>query len=240
MKSLAILTGCLLMAVAGAGPALAQALADVAPWAKPYAGRWTLSGNSEGDPVCGLNLGTATAIGGAQVEISATCRRNYPFEDVAGWRLDGRSIVMIDALRKPLFRFAPAPDGSWMTILPGEKSVSLERGAPQRPRNLRELFEEGTFTLSGPDNAGACGFAVTVKSATGGPLEQGGRCPPRWKGKGWSSWSAAGDTLQLKDRKGGVILELIRADEFTFVSQASGGPWFFGPGVIDGSEVFDR
>lgn len=236
--ALLLALGALGLIAAGAKPAASDP--DHPAWAKPYAGRWTLSGVGEGDPVCGVTLGSGLAIGGASLEVSATCRRNYPFEDVAGWALRGKSIVFIDALRKPLFTFAPAPDKSLQATLPGDKGVTLERGAPDKPASLRALFDdEGTFTLSGPNNAAPCGFATSAGSATAGKLDQAGRCAAPWKGRGWASWSYEGGKLLLKDRRGAPILTLTRADEYTFVSEQPSGPVFFGPGVIDGSEMLE-
>lgn len=226
-----------LVCLAWTAPAMAQS--ELAPWAKPFAGRWTLSGGSEGDPVCGVALGAAPAIGGAQIDLSATCRRNYPFEDVAGWRLDGRTIILIDALRKPIFRFKAFDDKTWSANLLGKGTVFLERGAPEKPASLRALFEEATFTLSGPNNLAPCGFSLTVRTPTSGDLVQAGRCASPWKDRGWTNWGVVANSLQLKSRRG-VVLTLTRADEYTFTADSPSGPVFFGPGVIDGSEALEK
>jgi hypothetical protein len=257
MKTMWAVAGMLAIVLGGAGPAPpAKPAAKPAPaaadpdhpaWARPYAGRWTLSGGGEGDPVCGLTLGSGLAIGGADIDVSATCRRNYPFEDVIGWRLEGRSIVLIDAVRHAVSPFTPGPQKSWSATLPpmpgaqGERAVFLERGAPDKPKSLRALFnDEGTFTLSGPNDANACGFAASATSATGGKIDQEGRCAKPWKGKRWATWQVTGDVLTFKDRKGGVILTMKRADEYSFIADGPSGPVFFGPGVIDGSEMLEH
>jgi hypothetical protein len=233
-KVLALLSAAWLGAAAPAGP-------ELATWAKPYAGRWTLSGVSEGDPVCGLTLGQEMVIGGASIAVSATCRRNYPLEDVAGWALSGRSPSLIDPLRKALLRFDRAGDGSFTATFADGRTVSLERGPPDRPASWKAVVDdEGTFTLSGPNNAGACGFSLTAASATSGRLEQAGRCAAPWKGRGWSRWSLQGQALSLLDRQGRPILVLKRADDYSFEATRDGAPVFFGPGVIDGSEMLER
>lgn len=217
------------------------AQAQPAAWSAPYAGAWTLAGDSEGDPVCGVTLGRGEAIGGASIDISATCRRNYAFEDVAAWSLRGQDIVFIDPLRRVRFAFRKSPDGSFSAIQPSGLGAYLERGAPQRPASIRALFNEtGTFTLSGPNNAGACGFAVTATGPQSGALEQAGRCPPPWKSKPWRRWAVTGQTLKLLDGKGAAILTLTRSDAYTFTAQTPQGPLFFGPGAIDGSEMLER
>ncbi len=218
----------------------AFAAAQDAPWAAPVAGAWTLAGVSEGDPYCAVQLGKAQTIGGAVLEVSATCRRNYDLEDVAAWSLRGRDIVFSDALRQTRYVFSRVPDGSYMAIQPKDLGAFLERGAPQRPASIRALFEdEGTFALSGPNNTASCGFSVTATSATGGGLEQWGRCAAPWKGRGWKRWSYANNQLKLLDAKGAAILTLTRGDAYTFVGGEPDRPIFFGPGAIDGSEMLD-
>jgi hypothetical protein len=60
-----------------------------------------------------------------------------------------------------------------------------------------------------------------------------------WKGKGWKRWSYANSQLKLLDAKDAAILTLTRADAYTFTADTPSGPIFFGPGVIDGSEMLD-
>jgi hypothetical protein len=224
------------LAAIAAGLAVTAAQAQPAAWSAALAGPWTLAGASEGDPYCAVTLGRGEAIGGAAIEISATCRRNYDMEDIAAWALRGRDIVFIDALRKVRYVFHRSPDGTYIATQPRDLGAFLERGSPERPASIRALFDdEGTFTLSGPNNAKPCGFAVYGK----GGLDQEGRCAAPWKGKGWKRWSVKGNQLTLLDGKGGVILTLTRSDAYTFMAQTPGGPIFFGPGYIDGSEMLE-
>ncbi len=220
------------VALAIAGDAAAQPAA----WSAPLAGAWSLVGDSEGDPVCAITLRRGEAIGGASIDISATCRRNYDFEAVAAWSLRGRDIVFIDALRKVRFVFARGEDGTYSAVQPANLGAYLERGAPQAPKSVAALLgEAGTFTLSGPNNANACGFSVSA----GGRLSQAGRCPADWKAKAWRRWTYDGNQLRLRDAKGAAILTLTRADAYTFTAVTPAGPIFFGPGVIDGSEMLE-
>ncbi|MGX5719369.1 AprI/Inh family metalloprotease inhibitor [Shinella zoogloeoides] len=212
------------------GPALAG---DAADWAKPLAGDWTFSGVSEGDPYCRVTLGTEGAIGGAGVDISATCLRNFPFGDVAAWTLRDDGIAFIDPLRKTVIALSKSEDGSYGATLDDGRQVSLDRGAPQEPQSLKDLLD-GTFTLSGANDAEACGFAVSARSSTGGTLEQAGACPDRWKGKGWAKWRFAASKLDLLTKKDKVILTMVPADGFTFTAEEDAGPIYFGPGAIQG------
>lgn len=217
----------LFAAATDAGPAASEPVG----WARPYAGPWTLSGVTEGAPYCPLTLGTEGVIGGATLEISPTCRRNFPLEEVTGWTLRGDQLVLIDALRQAQISFSRVESGGFMGALPTGEAVSLDRGRPPAPRSRKDLLD-GTFTLSGSNNAGACGFAVTAASATAGSLEQAGECAEPWKGRDWRRWSFAGGRLNLLAADGSTILSLPPGDAFTFVAEGPEGPVFFGPGVI--------
>jgi hypothetical protein len=204
------------------------------PWAKPLAGAWTLSGVTDGAPVCRLDLGTAGAIGGAAIAVSATCRRNFPLEEVAAWTLRDNGIALIDPLRKTVLSFRRLPDGAYSATLPNGEGLALERGAPRKPKSRQALLD-GTFTLSGPDNRAPCGFSVSARTATAGSLEQAGACPARWKAKNWAGWRFESGRLNLLAANGARILSLAPADDFTFVAEQPEGPLFFGPGVILGN-----
>lgn len=216
-----------LVALTGAASPPSQPL----DWARRYLGAWTLSGVTDGAPYCQLTLGGEGVIGGASIEVSATCRRNFPLEDVAGWSLRGDQLVLIDGLRKAQLSFSPAGSGSYTAKLPNGEVVSLERGRPPAPKSPKALLD-GTFTLSGPDNAAACGFSVTAASGVAGKLEQAGECPLRWKGRRWSRWTLSRDRLNLLAADGSAILSLVRLDDFTFGAEGPEGPIFFGPGVV--------
>ena len=211
-----------------------QAAEPPLPWTKPFTGAWTLSGLTDGAPYCRLMLGDQGVIGGANLDVSATCRRNFPLEDVAAWTLRDRSIVLIDALRQAVLTFQPAADGSFRATLPGGVGISLDRGAPAAPKSRKDLLD-GTFTLSGPNNAAPCGFAVEALSANDGTLEQAGDCPAVWKDRRWKNWSFRAGRLNLLAADGTVILALTPGDGFTFSTEMAGQTLFFGPGVIEQS-----
>jgi len=222
------------MVLAAALPGSASFAADAPlPWAKPLAGAWTLSGVTDGAPFCRLDLGTQGAIGGASIDISATCRRNFPLEEVAAWTLRADAIALIDPLRKTVLSFRRLPDGAYSATLPDGEQVALDKGAPQKPKSRQALLD-GTFSLSGPDNRDACGFVVSARSAAAGRLEQAGACPARWKAKGWAAWRFDSGRLNLLAANGATILSLTPADDFTFVVEQPEGPLFFGPGVVVG------
>ncbi|OJT95054.1 MAG: hypothetical protein BGN82_09385 [Alphaproteobacteria bacterium 65-7] len=228
--------------VLSALPGSAARAADAPlPWAKPMAGAWTLSGVSDGDPYCRLSLGADGAIGGASIDVSATCRRNFPLEEVAAWTLRDGGVVLIDPLRHTVLKLARRPDGGYGGVLTDGRQGSLDRGAPPRPKSRQALLD-GTFALSGPNNRSPCGFAVSARSAAAGRLEQAGACPMKWKTKAWAQWRFTAGRLNLQAANGATLLSLAPADDFTFVAEQPDGvaeqpdgPLFFGPGVIEGS-----
>lgn len=219
-------------ALAATGISAASAAEPTLAWTRSYAGAWTLSGVTEGAPYCELSLGAEGAIGGASIKVSATCRRNFPLEKVAAWTLRGDDVVLIDSLRKAVLAFSRTDGGFYAARLPSGEVVSLERGGPNRPKSRKELLD-GTFTLSGPNNAAPCGFSVSAESANTGDLEQVGACPANWKARAWRRWSFARGHLNLLAADGSTLLSLTPADGFTFVAEMPDGPVFFGPGVIE-------
>ena len=228
-------------------PALAPALAlaffaapalagdSSAPWAKPYAGVWTVAPSAEGGYACTLKLGTGMAIGGAEVEVSPACRKNYPFEDVAAWSLSkAGDILLIDALRKTLVRFRKSTAGDYMAELKGRDSAVLSRGDLE-PKSSAHALMSGTWSLSGPDNDPTCGFTLTSdKAGTSGSLKRAGQCAAVWRGKAWAKWSVKSDQITLADKAGKALLKLKRGDRTTFVHEDKAGAVFFGPGEVIG------
>ena len=223
----------------------AEAMPETPPWAKRWLGRWSLYEDGEGGQGCTLDFTPGMSVGGAALRLTPTCRQNFPLEEVAGWRLDDPAkrtprIVFIDALRKPVLTFEKTSrEFPWSTALPNradgqERSAALlERDTEKLPHeSVRQLLRDVNYDLSGPDMKDFCGFSVRATGATGGKLEQVGRCAKRWKGRGWASWSWTDGKLLMKDRKGAVLLTMTRDDEQTFHNGSSSDPLFFGPGGI--------
>ena len=204
---------------------------DRLDWAMPLAGEWTLAGVNDGDPYCAVRLGDEGVIGGADIELSATCLRNYPLDEVAGWTLRDGDIVLIDALRQAVLAFAAFDDDIYGAAIDEFRRVALSRGAPDVPGAMDELLS-GSFTLSGPDNSEPCGFMLEAQSATEGSISQEGACPASWKAKPWQLWKAEGDTVSFLAGDGSPILTMTLADGLTFTADGPDGPLYFGPGQI--------
>jgi hypothetical protein len=228
MRSLGFLVAALVVTTGINGVSAGEPALD---WAAPLSGAWTLAGATEGAPYCQLTLGSSGVIGGASITVSATCRRNFPLEDVAGWTLRNGNLVLIDTLKNAVVTFSPVSDGAFTASFPSGEQVFLERGQPARPESLRALLD-GSFTLSGPNNAEPCGFYVSSRSEEAGEIEQSGACATTWKPRKWHSWRFAKGELHLLANDGSTILSLTPADSHTFAVEAADGPIFFGPGVI--------
>ncbi len=255
MRRLALPAALLLAAAAAPAPkpppnaGEAQSARETPAWAKPWLGRWSLYEDGEGGQGCTLSFVQGLSIGGAALQLTPTCRQNFPVDQVAGWTLDDPRkkrprILFIDALRKPVLTFEkpPAADApSWGAALPDRDGLPrpqalLERDTEKPPhQTVRQLFKDGSYDLSGPNMKDWCGFATTATGAAAGKLSQEGRCARRWKGRGWASWSWADGKLLLKDRRGAVLVTLTRDDEQTFFNGSSTDPIFFGPGGIQQS-----
>lgn len=80
---------------------------------KATAGYWFLAEQPSGRG-CNLNLLADESIGGMALEAPAGCKvRGQPVDDLATWNLDDGGIVLIDALRKVLFRLEEEEDTSY-------------------------------------------------------------------------------------------------------------------------------
>lgn len=212
----------------------APAQAEPVDWATPFAGEWTLSGVSEGDPYCLITLGDEGTIGGAALEISATCLRQFPLQEAFAWTVrDDNALVLADAGRQAVLTLAPQTAESYSGEFEDGRMISFDRGGFPEPE-LDELMD-GTFALSGYNNAEACGFYIEAGGADSGPLDQVGDCADPWKGKDWSSWRREDGKLELLDSTRETILSLTRADAFTFTVDGHDG-LFFGTGSIEVSE----
>jgi len=231
MKSMLLRGAILSLLATFAGTA--QAAEEKLDWAQPFVGDWTLSGVSEGDPYCLITLGDEGTIGGATLDISATCLRRFPLEEVSGWTLRDDSIVLIDATRQPVLTLDHQTTDSYGGELADGRTVAFDRGGFDAPE-LDELMD-GTFNLSGYNDQESCGFMVEATSPTEGTIEQSGDCPAEWKDKGWSKWQIVSDKLELLDEGGAAIVTLTREDAFTFSADGHEG-LFFGTGSILVSE----
>ncbi|MBS0297595.1 MAG: AprI/Inh family metalloprotease inhibitor [Proteobacteria bacterium] len=216
--------------------ATTPAAADPAPaWAKPYIGAWTLSGASEGGFACVFQVLPEPGIGGMQVKMSPACRKNFPVEDAAAFTEGpNHELLLIDPLRHPVLRFKRAGE-DWVAQRPNGQGddIVLNHSRAEGPR---VLTYPNTWSLSGPDNAQACGFVVNFNARGSGSMHRAGRCDPRWADLKPVRWRLRKAGMTLLDKAGHRLMTLKGPDDFNVYvrEDAKGGPVFFGPGVVVG------
>ncbi|MDQ0465496.1 hypothetical protein QO010_003285 [Caulobacter ginsengisoli] len=149
---------------------------------KDYAGKYTLSGVSEGAAVCKLTLTDEMAIGGWGVSLAKDCYGKFGLsQDIAAWTvLQNGSIAFIDPLRKVLLRFEPTEIGGYVAERPGAEPIALDRDVKPRTLTERERMS-GNWVLTGLGGKVICRYAMTSnKAATAGSLKAQAGCPKAW------------------------------------------------------------
>lgn len=178
--------------------ALAASPAAALEAPKDYAGPWTLSGVSEGDPVCKVKLGREMAIGGWSVELAKDCYGKFGLsEDIAAWTVypDG-AIGFIDPLRKLVIRFEPVEIGGYVGDGPQGRPISLDREQKGRPPTEAERMS-GTWMLTELGGKVICRYRMTSnKAGTAGTLKAEPGCPADWARV--TRWSTGGGKIHLK------------------------------------------
>lgn len=190
-----------------AAPAVAQPPQEGQP-PQAQAGRYTLSGVSEGDPVCKVRLGTGMAIGGWSLTLARDCYGKFGLSrDIAAWTVyPNGDIAFIDPLRKPLVRFAPVQAGGYVGDGPNGRPISLDREVKGPPPTVQEQLS-GQWSLNRFGGTVACRFAMTSnRTGTAGTLRALPGCAARWGGA--VRWERAKGRIRLLDAKGRVLLVL--------------------------------
>jgi hypothetical protein len=172
------------------------------------AGRYTLSGVSEGDPVCRVTLGTQMAIGGWSLDLAKDCYGKFGLsQDIAAWTLlPGGGIAFIDPLRKPLVRFEPIQAGGYVGDGPNSQPIALDREAKAPPLTVQQQLS-GRWSLNQLGGQVVCRYAMTSNRAgTAGTLRAQRGCPGNWAAV--VLWERGGGRLRLLDAKRRVRLTL--------------------------------
>jgi hypothetical protein len=170
----------MLSALAALALLASPAVALEAP--KDYAGKYALSGVSEGAAVCRLTLTDEMAIGGWGVTLAKDCQGKFGLpDDIAAWTvLQNGSIAFIDPLRKVVLRFEPVDAGSYVAERPGAESIALDREVKPHTLTERERMS-GNWTLNRLGGDVICRYAMTSnKAGTAGSLKAGAGCPKAW------------------------------------------------------------
>lgn len=193
----------------GAAAVALPAAALEAP--KDYAGKYTISGLSEGADVCTVTLGSEGAIGGWTLTVPKDCFQKFgATKDVAAWTVypDG-AIGFIDPLRKVKLKFEPSQIGGYVAHPAEGEGLSLDRVVPGGDKLLTEQQR-----MSGKWALGDMGDRLCTWQSTSdgggmkGTLTQTTPCQAKWSAKGIVGWKRIRGGLQLVDQGGKPVLTL--------------------------------
>ena len=199
--------------------------ADALEAPKDYAGKWTLSGVSEGDAACTLTLTAEQAIGGWGVDLPKDCIDRFgATEDAAAWTVvPGGAIAFIDPLLHVLLKFEPTEIGGYVAHPAQGEPLALGRAG----RSDRELTEQqrmsGTWVLTALGGTPTCTVAMTAaKDGMSGTLRRLGTCRAPWAKTNLARWGREGSRMVLIDRKGVPLISL-RGDSLEGFTGATKG-----------------
>lgn len=178
---------------------------------KDYAGKWTISGLSEGAEVCTVTLGAEQAIGGWSLDVPKDCFQKFGFsEDVAAWTVyqDG-AIGFIDPLRKMLLKFEPVEIGGYVATPDEGEGLSLDRFKPGGDKELTEQERmSGTWVLMSMGETLCEWSSKASKDGMMGAFVATGECRPEWAARKIGAWKRSKGRLLLIDTKGKIVRAL--------------------------------
>ncbi|MDP1738945.1 MAG: AprI/Inh family metalloprotease inhibitor [Caulobacter sp.] len=170
---------------------------------RDYAGRWTLSGVSEGDEVCTLTLTDQGAIGGWGIAIPRDCFDRLGLsEDIAAWTLTpGGAISFIDPLRKEKLRFEPTAIGGYVAEPDAGPPLALDRAGQGDVELTDQQRMTGRWTFTGLGGAPTCTVVLTAApDGLSGALRRTDACRPPWSGIAITRWRRYDDRIIFLDR----------------------------------------
>lgn len=177
---------------------------------KDYAGAWTLSGVSEGDPVCTLTLTLEAAIGGWAVDLPGDCVDKFAAAgDVAAWTLvPGGAIAFIDPLRHVVLKFEPTAIGGYVAHPAGAEPIALDRARVDVALTERKRMTGG-WALTGLGGATVCRLKLTATTnGLKGGIQMASPCQGPWAKTAFATWRRAGGKITLYDAGGRAVVTL--------------------------------
>lgn len=150
------------VALASAGPALAQAPLALGDSAKGLLGSWEFS-NADRDKVCTATFKADRTAVGFKVEFDANCASLFALvNNVAGWVFPDNDLLrFVDAQGRSLVEFSEVEDGIYEAPTPGVGVLFLQNAAAAggpAPRPPGEVA--GNWTLMQGDKS-LCGLALS-------------------------------------------------------------------------------
>lgn len=177
---------------------------------KDYAGKWTLSGISEGDAACTLILTAKPVIGGWGVDAPKDCIDRFAaIEDVAAWTVSpGGVIAFIDPLRKVVLKFEPTAVGGYLAHPAGGEAIALDRARVDIALTERERMA-GAWTLTTLGGAPTCRLKLTATTnGLSGGLRRAAPCQAPWAKAAFATWRRSGGKITLYDGGGRAVVIL--------------------------------
>lgn len=184
------------------------AVAREAP--KDYAGKWTLSGVSEGDAACTLTLTSEQAIGGWAVDLPRDCVDKFAVaEDAAAWTLvPGGAIAFIDPLRHVVLKFDPTAIGGYVAHPAGAEPIALDRARVDVALTERQRMT-GAWTLTALGGAPTCRLKLTATTnGLKGGIQMASACQDPWAKTAFATWRRASGKITLYDAGGRAVVTL--------------------------------
>lgn len=176
---------------------------------KDYAGKWTLSGVSEGADVCTVTLGAEGAIGGWTLDVPKDCFDKFGFsEDVAAWTVHGDGAIgFIDPLRKEKLRFEPVEIGGYVANPDEGEALSLDRVTNAREPTEQERMS-GRWALMSMGETLCAWESAAARDGLKGTLTAAKPCQPVWAGRKIVRWERTKAGLKLIDAAGKAVRTL--------------------------------
>lgn len=188
--------------IAGLFAALAlPAAALEAP--RDYAGRWTLSGVSEGDEACTLTLTSGQAIGGWGVDVPKACVDRFAWSaDIGAWTvLPNGAIAFIDPLRNVILRFEPTAIGGYVAEPGAGPPLALDRAGQGDVDLTDQQRMSGRWLFTGLGGIPTCTVVLTAApDGLSGALRRTDDCRAPWSGIAITRWRRYDDRIIFLDR----------------------------------------
>ncbi len=193
----------LALALASAGPAVAQTPAALGESAKGMLGSWEFS-NADRDKTCTATFKTDRTAVGFKVEFDANCASLFPLvASIAGWTFPENELLrLVDAEGKSLVEFSEVEAGIYEAPTPGVGVLFLQNAAAAEPPPKPSTDLAGDWTMR-RGNALLCAFTLSA-APSGDALALAVKpgCAASIAQLGFTQWRLDRDELMLVPARG--------------------------------------
>jgi hypothetical protein len=191
------------LALASAGPAVAQTPAALGDSAKGMLGSWEFS-NADRDKICTATFKTDRTAVGFKVEFDANCANLFPLvASIAGWTFPDNDLLrLVDAEGKSLAEFSEVEAGIYEAPTPGVGVLFLQNAAAAEPPPKPPSDLAGDWTMR-RGNALLCAFTLSA-APSGDALALAVKpgCAASIAQLGFTQWRLDRDELMLVPARG--------------------------------------